>query len=73
VLYGTGLRHAGALTAALNGASLPVAYFGAQRSYAGLDQINLGPLPATLAGAGPVNLAIAADGQAANTVTVAIQ
>jgi hypothetical protein len=73
VLYGTGLRHAGALTAALNGVSVPVAYFGAQGSYAGLDQINLGPLPATLAGAGLINLAIGADGQAANTVTVAIQ
>jgi len=73
VLYGTGLRHAGALTAALNGVSVPVAYFGAQGSYAGLDQINLGPLPVSLAGAGPINLAIGADGQAANTVTVAIQ
>ena len=73
VLYGTGLRHAAALTAALNGVSVPLAYFGAQGSHAGLDQINLGPLPVSLAGTGLINLAISADGQAANTVTLAIQ
>ena len=39
----------------------------------GLDQINLGPLPTILAGAGVVNLVITADGQAANTVTLAFQ
>lgn len=73
VLYGTGLRHGGSLTATVNGTNVPVAFFGAQGSDAGLDQINLGPLPASLAGAGIVNLILTADGQAANTVTVAIQ
>jgi hypothetical protein len=38
-----------------------------------MDQINLGPLPASLAGAGLVNLVITADGQVANTVTVGFQ
>jgi uncharacterized protein (TIGR03437 family) len=57
----------------LNGVSVPVVYFGAQGSYPGMDQINLGPLPASLAGAGLVNLVITADGQAANTVTVSLQ
>jgi hypothetical protein len=73
VLYGTGIRHAASLTATLNGVSVPVGYFGAQGSYPGLDQINLGPLPASLAGAGLVNLVIAVDGQVANTVTVSFQ
>ncbi len=73
VLYGTGIRHAGKLTATLNGVNIPVTYFGDQASFPGLDQINLGPLPASLAGAGSANLAITADGQAANTVTVTIQ
>jgi len=62
----------------LDGVSVPVLYHGAQGggaqgSDAGLDQINLGPLPDNLAGAGVVKLVIAADGQAANTVTLNIQ
>jgi uncharacterized protein (TIGR03437 family) len=78
VLYGTGLRHAKSVTATVNGASVPVIYFGAQEggtggSDTGLDQINVGPLPANLAGSGVVKLVIAADGQAANTVTLNIQ
>jgi uncharacterized repeat protein (TIGR01451 family) len=73
VLYGTGIRHAASLTATLNGVSVPVVYFGAQGAYPGLDQINLGPLPASLAGAGLVNLVITVDGQVANTVTVSFQ
>jgi uncharacterized protein (TIGR03437 family) len=73
VLYGTGLRHAGALTATVNGVSVPVVYFGGQGSYPGMDQINVGPMPASLTGAGVVNVVITADGQAANTVTIGIQ
>ncbi|MGD0135503.1 MAG: Ig-like domain repeat protein, partial [Bryobacteraceae bacterium] len=73
VLYGTGLRHAKSVTATVNGASVPVIYFGAQGGADGVDQINVGPLPASLAGAGVVKLVIAADGQAANTVTLNIQ
>jgi uncharacterized repeat protein (TIGR01451 family) len=73
VLYGTGIRHAGSVTARVHGVSVPVSYFGAQGSYAGLDQINLGPLPASLAGSGVVDLVITADGQVGNTVTVDFQ
>jgi uncharacterized protein (TIGR03437 family) len=73
VLYGTGIRHAGTVTATVNGVSVPVVYSGAQGSYPGMDQINVGPLPASLGGAGVVNLVITVDGQAANTVTVSIQ
>jgi hypothetical protein len=73
VLYGTGFLHAASVTATLNSVSLPVYYAGAQGNYPGLDQINLGPLPSSLAGAGVVNLVITADGQAANPVTVKLQ
>jgi uncharacterized protein (TIGR03437 family) len=73
VLYGTGIRHAGSLTASINGDSLPVLYFGPQGAYSGLDQINLGPLPASLSGSGTVNLAITADGQAANPISIVVQ
>jgi uncharacterized protein (TIGR03437 family) len=73
VLYGTGIRHANSVTATVNGTSVPVIYYGAQGGYDGLDQINLGPMPANLAGAGVVKLVITADGQIANTVTLNIQ
>jgi uncharacterized protein (TIGR03437 family) len=73
VLYGTGLRHAAALTATLNGANVPVVYFGAQETYPGLDQVNVGPLATSLAGSGNVTLVISAGGQSANPVTVSIQ
>jgi len=72
VLYGTGIRHAGVLTASANGASLPVAYFGAQAQFTGLDQINL-QVPRSLAGSGLVNLVITVDGTPANTVTLYIE
>jgi hypothetical protein len=72
VLYGTGIRHAGAVAASVNGVSLPVAYYGAQSQYPGLDQLNL-EVPGSLAGAGLVNLVITVDGQAANTVTFSIE
>jgi uncharacterized protein (TIGR03437 family) len=73
VLYGTGIRHAGSVTAAINGVNVPVTYFGAQGAYAGLDQMNLGPVPKSLIGAGQVNLVITVDSHAANTVTLAFQ
>jgi len=69
VLYGTGIRHAGSLTAAINGVNLPLSFFGDQGQYPGLDQINL-QVPSILAGSGLVNLVITVGGQAANTVTV---
>ncbi len=72
VLYGTGLRHAGALTASESGVSLPVAYFGAQSQFTGLDQVNL-QVPHSLAGVGLVNLVVMVDGAPANTVTLSIE
>jgi uncharacterized protein (TIGR03437 family) len=72
VLYGTGLRHAGSLTAAINGVNLPLFFFGAQGQDPGLDQINL-QVPNILAGSGLVNLVITVGGQAANTVAVVVE
>jgi len=73
VLYGTGIRGAATVTATINGIIVPVLYHGAQDGLPGLDQINLGPLPAGLAGAGTVTIALTADGKQANRVTAAIQ
>ena len=52
------------------GLSVPVLFAGAQGTFAGEDQVNIGPLPRSLAGQGNVNLILAADGQAANVVNV---
>ena len=75
VLYGTGIRNAAqnAVTATMNGISVPVLYAGAQAQFIGEDQINLGPIPTSLKGAGTVNIVITVNGQASNTVTVTIQ
>jgi uncharacterized protein (TIGR03437 family) len=73
VLYGTGLRHAGTLTVTLNGTNLPVVFFGAQAAYAGLDQINVGPLPSGIAATSLANLGVRANGQPANPVTVSFR
>jgi hypothetical protein len=76
VLYGTGIRHnpgSQSVTATINGQSVLVAYAGPQPQFAGEDQVNLGPLPSSLQGAGTVNVQITVDGQPSNTVTVTFQ
>ncbi|MEO8099843.1 MAG: SBBP repeat-containing protein [Acidobacteriota bacterium] len=75
-LYGTGIAKRTALsavTATAAGINIPVQYAGPQTQYAGLDQLNLGPLPATLAGKGIVDVIVTVDGEVANTVTLTIQ
>ena len=52
---------------------MPVLYAGAQATFAGLDQVNIGPLPASLAGKGTVNLVLTVESQTANTVEVAFK
>jgi uncharacterized protein (TIGR03437 family) len=62
-LYGTGIRHISslsALTATVNGQSVPVIYAGAQGQYPGLDQVNV-MLPHSLAGSGQVSLVLTAN------------
>ena len=74
MLYGTGIqRHANPVTATIAGTSVPVTYAGAQGTFAGLDQINIGPLPQSLSGQSSVNLIITVDGITANTVTLSFQ
>jgi uncharacterized protein (TIGR03437 family) len=72
-LFGTGVRDAAGVTATVGGFSVPVLSSGAQGGYAGLDQINIGPMPRSLQGQGQVNIVLAASGIAANTVNVTFQ
>ena len=61
------------MNAAINGTNVPVLFWGAQRTYEGLDQINPGPLPHDLGVGGIVSLTITADSEAANVVTLEIR
>jgi uncharacterized protein (TIGR03437 family) len=77
VLYGTGFRnHSGnPVKVTINGVPVPVLFASAQGTLPGLDQINVGPLPQTLAGTGKtsLNVVVTVDGIPANTTTIAIQ
>jgi uncharacterized protein (TIGR03437 family) len=72
-MYGTGVRGAKKVTATVADVNVPVLFSGAAPGYAGEDQVNIGPLPPSLAGKGSVNIIVTADGQTANTVTVTVQ
>jgi uncharacterized protein (TIGR03437 family) len=73
VLYGTGIHnHANAVVATVGSAQVTAAYAGVTGQYLGEDQINL-LLPASLQGAGAVNVTLSVDGQASNAVKVTIQ
>jgi uncharacterized protein (TIGR03437 family) len=73
-LFGTGMRNlTGQATATVDGVAVGVFGPVAHSVFPGLDQANLGPLPASLAGRGEVDVILTVDGKAANTVTVAIQ
>jgi uncharacterized protein (TIGR03437 family) len=72
-LYGTGIRNAKAVIATVGGVPVPVLYAGAAPGFVGEDQVNIGPLPESLAGQGSVDILLTADGQAANTVNVTMQ
>lgn len=74
-LYGTGIRGSGSLSAVtvkIGGLDAQVQYAGAQSQFAGLDQVNVA-VPRALAGAGEVDLVLAVNGKAANTVRVNIK
>jgi len=75
-LYGTGIRgfsSVTAITATIGGVAVPVSGAAAHSQYAGVDQVNIGPLPRRLAGKGLATLVPTVDGKAANTVTVNIR
>ena len=73
-LFGTGMRgfkrEAGAT---IGGVPVGVAGPVAQSQYVGLDQVNLGPLPQSLAGRGEVPVVLTVDGKTANPVTVSLR
>jgi uncharacterized protein (TIGR03437 family) len=71
VLYGTGIRRhsLNPVQALIDGVKVPVLYADEQGQFAGLDQVNIGPLPASLAGAGAVDIELFVDGVPANVVT----
>ncbi len=76
VTFATGVRGRSGpntVTALLGGVDLPVFSAGPQGDFAGLDQLNLGPVPRTLAGRGLVDLLVTVDGKAANTVQFSIR
>lgn len=75
-LYGTGIRGRRSLTdvrATVAGVPVPVTYAGPQGFYNGLDQINIGPLPASLAGVGLSDVVVSVGTQRSNAVQVQIQ
>jgi hypothetical protein len=66
VLYGTGLCCEGAdiSTAQIDGVNILVSYTFAQGRFAGLDQVNLAPLPRSLQGKGDASVVVDVDGKA---------
>jgi uncharacterized protein (TIGR03437 family) len=73
LLYGTGVRGASNVTVTVGGVSVSVLSAGAQGQYAGEDQINVGPLPLSLAGRGNVQVVLTANGIPANVVNLSLQ
>jgi uncharacterized protein (TIGR03437 family) len=69
-LYGTGFRGGAGATATVGNVNVPVSFFAPVAGYPGLDVVNLGPLPHSLAGRGEVDVVFFVDGKAANPVSV---
>lgn len=69
-IYGTGIRNASKIAVSVGGVSVPVLSSGSQGIDPGLDQINVGPLPASLMGSGQMNVTVTANGQSANTTNI---
>ncbi|MFN7998688.1 MAG: SBBP repeat-containing protein [Bryobacteraceae bacterium] len=72
-IFGTGVRNATTVTVTVGGLTVPVIYAGPAPGYAGLDQVNIGPLPRALAAQGSVNILLSANGQPANTVNITMK
>ncbi len=76
ILYGTGLRGATNLEAVqvtIGGIAVPVLYAAAHSLYPGVDQVNLGPIPSTLAGKRNVPIVVTVGQSSSNPVTVSFQ
>ena len=72
-LFGTGIRGAEGVRTTIGGRDVAVLFAGAQDGWAGLDQVEIGPLPRSLAGKGEVGVAISAAGITSNTVTIVVE
>ena len=73
ILYGTGIRGVSSPSSvglAVGAERIPVLYAGRQGGFQGLDQVNAGPLPRSLAGKGLVDVRLTLDGNVANTVSL---
>lgn len=74
LLFGTGIRgYTSGVAARIGSESIPILGAVPQGEFEGLDQVNIGPLPASLAGQGEVDLVLTVAGQSANPVQVRIQ
>jgi uncharacterized protein (TIGR03437 family) len=73
-IFGTGMRgKTRQATATVGGIAVNVAGPVPQSQFAGLDQVNLGPLPRTLIGRGELAVVLDVDGKLSNAVTVSIR
>jgi uncharacterized protein (TIGR03437 family) len=72
-IYGTGIRGASGITATIGGKAVPVLGAAAQSQFPGLDQVNIGPLPRTLAGSGSVSLLLRVNNVNSNSVTLRVK
>jgi uncharacterized protein (TIGR03437 family) len=73
-LFGTGMRNfTQKATATIGGVNVSIAGPVAQGQFAGLDQLNLGPIPRTLAGKGELDVLLTVDAKPANVVSVAFR
>lgn len=70
-LAGTGIRNAASLAATVGGVSVQTVIEEAQDGSAGMDFVQVGPLPATLAQRQLVDIELVADGFRSNSVQVA--
>jgi uncharacterized protein (TIGR03437 family) len=76
IIFGTGIRgerNLADVKVEVGNQEIPVLFAGAQGELVGLDQVNVGPLPRSLAGKGSVEVVIRVDGRRANRVTLTIQ
>lgn len=74
-LYGTGFRRADLADVELRvgGVVVPVSFLGQQPEYLGLDQINAGPLPASLAGRGLADIVVRIGQSESNRVRILLR
>ena len=72
-LFGTGIRGAEGVRTTIGGRDVAVLFAGERDGWVGVDQVEIGPLPRSLAGMGEVDVAISAAGITSNTVTIVVE